>query len=325
MLISHSNPGLLLFDPEIERTLHRARQARRRAELARLASDNILFDWSDSDSDSNTQTTSSDTSTLTMGERLTLKQIGGASTVFDNQPNRFTELNANFEVISRILKSSVPPLEGPVVTKTLLKHSLYHSLWMIERKTDTTLCLPKTTSKGVYEVAPSDSTVLAKSLVDIAAILKEIKEGQQVTPTLLKRQPGDSQQKPVKHSRICSCNSHHTDECPQLQEDNTVASTHNFYDATTNSPYNRQYYTQGGRDNQFARWIPPQQQQAQLRQLYTYSQPQNSQNLRYQPLHNRQQYSPSNNPPFNYDEAIRIVQKENQEMMEALKRTEAHV
>ncbi|MED6187042.1 hypothetical protein PIB30_072615 [Stylosanthes scabra] len=34
-------------------------------------------------------------------------------------------------------------------------------------------------AKGVYEVAPSESTILAKSLVDIAAMLKEIKEGQQ--------------------------------------------------------------------------------------------------------------------------------------------------
>ncbi|MED6188240.1 hypothetical protein PIB30_084145, partial [Stylosanthes scabra] len=179
------------------------------------------------------------------------------------------------------------------------------------------------TSKGVYEVAPFDSTVLAKSFVDIAAMLKEIKEGQQVTPTFLKRQPDDSQQKLVKYCGICSCNSHHTDECPQLQEDNAVASNHNFYDATTNPPYNRQYYTQGGHDNQPARWIPPQQQQAQPRQPYTYSQPHNNQNPRYQPPHNRQQYSPSNNPPFNFDEAIRIVKKENQEMREAQKRTEA--
>ncbi|MED6199019.1 hypothetical protein PIB30_072096 [Stylosanthes scabra] len=114
----------------------------------------------------------------------------------------------------------------------------------------------------------------------------------------------ESQQKPVKHCEICSCNSHHTDECPQLQEDNTVASTHNFYDATTIPPYNGQYYTQGGRDGQPARWIPPQQPQAQPRQPYTYSQPQNSQNPRYQPPHNRHQSSPSNNPPFNFDEAI---------------------
>ncbi|MED6138851.1 hypothetical protein PIB30_078314 [Stylosanthes scabra] len=166
-------------------------------------------------------------------------------------------------------------------------------------------------SKGIYEVAPYDSTGLAKSLVDIAAMLKEIKEGQQ--------------QKPVSHCRICSCNSHHTDECPQLEEDNAVASTHNFYDATTNPPYNKQYYTQGGRDNQPAHWIPPQQQQAQPRQPYTYSQPQNNQNPRYQPPHNRQQYPPSNSPPFNYDEALRTFQRENQEIREAQKRTESQL
>ncbi|MED6159691.1 hypothetical protein PIB30_044556 [Stylosanthes scabra] len=85
----------------------------------------------------------------------------------------------------------------------------------------------RATSKGVYEVAPSDSIVLAKSLVDIAVMLKEIKEGQQVTPILLKRQLDDSQQ----------------------------------------------YYTQGGREGQPARWIQPQQQHAQPRQPYTYSQP----------------------------------------------------
>ncbi|MED6128776.1 hypothetical protein PIB30_101230 [Stylosanthes scabra] len=39
---------------------------------------------------------------------------------------------------------------------------------------------PRATSKGVYEVSPSNSTVLAKSLVDIASMLKEIREGQQV-------------------------------------------------------------------------------------------------------------------------------------------------
>ncbi|MED6184537.1 hypothetical protein PIB30_048303 [Stylosanthes scabra] len=69
--ISHSDPGLLLFDPEIERTLCRARQARRRAELARLVSYNNPFDWSNYESD--TRTTSSDTGTFTMGEKLTLK------------------------------------------------------------------------------------------------------------------------------------------------------------------------------------------------------------------------------------------------------------
>ncbi|MED6188462.1 hypothetical protein PIB30_086154 [Stylosanthes scabra] len=55
------------------------------------------------------------------------------------------------------------------------------------------------TAKGVFKVTPSETTVLAKSLVDIAAMLKEIKEGQQVTPKLLTRQANHSQQLPVKH------------------------------------------------------------------------------------------------------------------------------
>ncbi|MED6128263.1 hypothetical protein PIB30_096001, partial [Stylosanthes scabra] len=98
----------------------------------------------------------------------------------------------------------------------------------------------------------------AKSLVDIASMLKEIKEGQQLTPTILKRQPDAPQQTPAKHCGICSCNSHHTDECPQLQEGNTVELTHNFFEGTTIPPYNKQYYTQRWRDNQPTRWSPPQ-------------------------------------------------------------------
>ncbi|MED6200786.1 hypothetical protein PIB30_088642 [Stylosanthes scabra] len=147
----------------------------------------------------------------------------------------------------------------------------------------------------------------------------------QVTLTLLKRQPDSSQQKPVKHCGICSFNSHHTDECPQLQEDNTVASTHNFFDAIAIPPYNKQYYTQGWRDGQPTHWNPPQQPQAQPRQPYTYSQPQNSQNPRYQPPHNHQLYPPSNNPSISYGETLRAFQRENQEMREAQKRTESQI
>ncbi|MED6209979.1 hypothetical protein PIB30_059800 [Stylosanthes scabra] len=81
-------------------------------------------------------------------------------------------------------------------------------------------------------------------------MLKDIKEGQQPTPTILKRQPDAPWQTPAKHCGICSCNSYHTDECPQLQEDNTVASTHNFFEGTTIPPYNKKHYTQGWWDNQ---------------------------------------------------------------------------
>ncbi|MED6122366.1 hypothetical protein PIB30_039038 [Stylosanthes scabra] len=100
---SHSDPGSLLFDLEIERTLRRTRQARRRAELARLPLNNNPFYSSNSSFDSNTQPSSSISGTSTMAERLILKQLGGGSTAFDNQPNRFPELNANFELKSGLI------------------------------------------------------------------------------------------------------------------------------------------------------------------------------------------------------------------------------
>ncbi|MED6115429.1 hypothetical protein PIB30_090469 [Stylosanthes scabra] len=94
-------------------------------------------------------------------------------------------------------------------------------------------------AKGVFEVTPSESTILAKSLVDIAAILKEIKERQAAASKPLTQHAKTSQQVPVKHCGICSCNSHFTDECPQLQEDQTIAASHNFYDNQQSSPNNR--------------------------------------------------------------------------------------
>ncbi|MED6128476.1 hypothetical protein PIB30_098316 [Stylosanthes scabra] len=61
-----------------------------------------------------------------------------------------------------------------------------------------------TTTKGVFEVAPSGSTILAKSLVKIATMLKEIKEGQQIAPKILTQQPTTSQQMPIRHCGTCS-------------------------------------------------------------------------------------------------------------------------
>ncbi|MED6212506.1 hypothetical protein PIB30_083967 [Stylosanthes scabra] len=46
-----------------------------------------------------------------MGERLTPKQIGGASTAFDNQSARFPELNANLELNSGLI-NLLPKFHG---------------------------------------------------------------------------------------------------------------------------------------------------------------------------------------------------------------------
>ncbi|MED6188064.1 hypothetical protein PIB30_082475 [Stylosanthes scabra] len=115
---------------------------------------------------------------------------------------------------------------------------------------------------------PEEAWELIESMADNNQHFKEIKEGQAVTPKPLTQHANTSQQVSVKHCGICSCNSHYTDECPKLQEDHTIAASHNFYENQQSPPNNRQYYTQpqGWRDNQQNRWNSPQQsQQTQLR------------------------------------------------------------
>ncbi|MED6115049.1 hypothetical protein PIB30_086420 [Stylosanthes scabra] len=50
-------------------------------------------------------------------------------------------------------------------------------------------------AKGVFEVIPSESTILAKSLTDIASMLKEITEGHRAAPKALTQQSNSSQQR----------------------------------------------------------------------------------------------------------------------------------
>ncbi|MED6213040.1 N-acetyltransferase 9 [Stylosanthes scabra] len=251
-------PNLLLFDPEIKRTLRRARQVRRQLEFEsnlhsqtqNLASANNSGYSSDPDFDRELSTSSSDSGTWTTGDipRLTLKQLGGASITMENQPARYPKLNDNFELKSSLI-NLLPRFHG-FPREVSIKHLKDFEVicgttrriggdedarWSpyeqdggrsvgIETMADANQHFKtRATNKGVHEVAPSESTILAKSLVDIASMLKEIKEGQQPTPTILKRQPEAFQQIPVKHCGICACNSHQTDECPQLQEDNTMA------------------------------------------------------------------------------------------------------
>ncbi|MED6199438.1 hypothetical protein PIB30_075937 [Stylosanthes scabra] len=91
--LSNTDPYLLLFYPEIERTLRRARQVRRRIEFENnlrsqtenLASMNNSSYSSDSDSDCDILS-SSDTCTSNMGDLpwITLKQMGRASMALEN-------------------------------------------------------------------------------------------------------------------------------------------------------------------------------------------------------------------------------------------------
>ncbi|XP_052116373.1 uncharacterized protein LOC127746585 [Arachis duranensis] len=102
--------------------------------------------------------------------------------------------------------------------------------------------------RTVNEVSTSsETTALTQSLSEMTSILRQLQLNQQQPqqPQSYQQQPPPPQQHnqqlvPQKVCGICSCYSHYTDECPSLQEDNTLAATHNFYDRP-----NQGYY-QGG-------------------------------------------------------------------------------
>ncbi|MED6153830.1 hypothetical protein PIB30_105914, partial [Stylosanthes scabra] len=105
--------------PEIEITLRRARQVRHRvqfeehlrSQVEELTSDNNSV--YSSASETNFELSSSDPGTSVTGDnpRLTLKQLGGASTALENQPSKYPELNANFELKSGLI-NLLPKFHG---------------------------------------------------------------------------------------------------------------------------------------------------------------------------------------------------------------------
>ncbi|MED6163200.1 hypothetical protein PIB30_077689 [Stylosanthes scabra] len=106
-----------------------------------------------------------------------------------------------------------------------------------------------------------------------------------------------------------------------------ATSTKGVLNSITAAPKQAVYaQPQGWCDNQQNRWNSfKQPQQTQYRQPYTYSQPQNPQNLIYQPPHICQTYpqNPQANViPTNYEEALCTSQQENRDLREALKRGE---
>ncbi|MED6192741.1 hypothetical protein PIB30_012911 [Stylosanthes scabra] len=94
------------LDLEIERTLRRARQVRRRIEFENylhsqtenLAAEETFVDSSLSDSESEKFFSPTHVGTIQIAEppRVTLRQMGGASVALEDQPVRYPELIENF-------------------------------------------------------------------------------------------------------------------------------------------------------------------------------------------------------------------------------------
>ncbi|QHO24441.1 uncharacterized protein DS421_12g372260 [Arachis hypogaea] len=110
--------------------------------------------------------------------------------------------------------------------------------------------------RAVYEVSSSGETAtLTKTLCEMTSLLKQLQVNQQQPPSHQQPPPPPQHQQsqqlvPQRVCGICSCYSHYTDECPNLQDDNTLAATHNFYDRPFYDRPNQGYYSQGGNYNQ---------------------------------------------------------------------------
>nr|XP_029146917.1 GATA zinc finger domain-containing protein 14-like [Arachis hypogaea] len=103
--------------------------------------------------------------------------------------------------------------------------------------------------------------------------------------------------------KICSCYPHYTDECPSLQEDNTLAATNAFY----NRP-NQGYHQQGGNYNQGGNYSQGWQDNSNQGWRVNYNQGgrDNGGNQRWN--NNNQQNRYQQNPPYQHQNQGRAYQ-----------------
>ncbi|MED6115744.1 hypothetical protein PIB30_093615, partial [Stylosanthes scabra] len=111
-------------------------------------------------------------------------------------------------------------------------------------------------------VTPSESTILAKSLVDIAAMLKEIKEGQAAASKPLTQHANTSQQVPVKH---CGCRDNQQNRWnpPQQPQQNQFCQPYTYNQPQ--NPQNRRYQPPHTRQTYDPPNVPPPNYEETLR------------------------------------------------------------
>ncbi|KAL4276018.1 hypothetical protein AHAS_Ahas20G0165200 [Arachis hypogaea] len=76
--------------------------------------------------------------------------------------------------------------------------------------------------KALSEVSPSEDAILTKTLGEMTILLRQITQGQQIPQALINAPPEPPRiEGPSRICGVCACNTHYTDECPQLNEDTT--------------------------------------------------------------------------------------------------------
>ncbi|KAL4381292.1 hypothetical protein AHAS_Ahas04G0118900 [Arachis hypogaea] len=102
--------------------------------------------------------------------------------------------------------------------------------------------------KALSEVSPSGDAILTKSLGEMTILLRQITQGQQIPQALINAPPQPPRiEGPSRICGIYACNTHYTDECPQIQKDTTLAVANPYLQRPN---YNQGSYPQGSNQNQ---------------------------------------------------------------------------
>ncbi|KAL4315518.1 hypothetical protein AHAS_Ahas15G0193100 [Arachis hypogaea] len=71
--------------------------------------------------------------------------------------------------------------------------------------------------KALNEVSPSRDAILTKTLGEMTILLQQINQGQQIPQALISAPPQPPSIEGLPRvCGVCACNTHYTDECPQL-------------------------------------------------------------------------------------------------------------
>ncbi|XP_072087159.1 uncharacterized protein [Arachis hypogaea] len=138
---------------------------------------------------------------------------------------------------------------------SLSKNKTVAKVWsLINDVTETTqhVRVRNNPPKSVVE-APSSDLALTKVLGEMTTLFKEIHQGQKASQSIkaIQAPPQILQlEGPPRVCGVCSCTSHYTDQCPQVQGDYTLAVANNYNNRPPYQSQGQSNYSHGNSSNQ---------------------------------------------------------------------------
>ncbi|KAL4314613.1 hypothetical protein AHAS_Ahas15G0102600 [Arachis hypogaea] len=120
----------------------------------------------------------------------------------------------------------------------------------------------------------------------MTVLLRQISQRQQILPMLLAQPQPHRIEGPLRSCSVCACNGHYTDECSQIQEDNTLEVANSYPQRSNFNQSNQGSYQYGG--NQGQGWKDNSNQRRQQSSQCHPFQPQQA--YHYQPSQSQQAY-----------------------------------